>query len=94
MRKLTLALLSLFLTAAPLSATEEAAAEELQPQVVSSVGMETEPTSDPAMHLAEISVEERAAPADAAAAQVGPRGGFWWTVAVIVVAGVILALVL
>lgn len=94
MRKLTLAVLTLFLTTAPLSATEEPPTEELQPPVVPSVVVETEPTPGPGMHLVEVNLEERAAPADDAIAQLGPRGGFWWVVGVIVVAGVILALIL
>ena len=65
---------------------------EYQSEIVPSA--EVEPGAGADMHLTKINVEERAAPADAAAAQLGPRGSFWWVVGVIVVAGVILAVIL
>ena len=91
MRNLMLALLVLFLTAPALRASEDLPVE-YQSEIVPSA--EVEPGAGADMHLTKINVEERAAPADAAAAQLGPRGSFWWVVGVIVVAGVILAVIL
>ena len=48
----------------------------------------------PAMRLEQIAVEERATDEAAAAVQLGPRGGFWWMVGVIVVAALILTVLL
>jgi len=93
MRHLILALVALLL-AVPAGATEPAPAETRAPEVVPSVATGGEAVLEASLRLREVRLEERAAPADAAAAQLGPRGGFWWTVGVIVVAGVILALVL
>ena len=94
MRYVMLSLLALFLTVLPAEATENRPAGDLVPEVVPSVVVEAAPNTGAAMHLTEISVEERAGSNDAAAAQLGPRGGFWWIVGVIVVAGVILAVIL
>ena len=88
--------------AAPLSATidaeprdpaEEATALELErPAVVPAVASEA--PQAPEVRLQTIEVEERVAADEAEAAQWPQRGSFWWLVAVVVVAGVILALVL
>lgn len=94
MRVLILAMFALLLSTPALSATEADPAEAPTPEVVASVVEAAAPDAEATMELTEISVEERTAPDDAAAAQLGPRGGFWWLVGVVVVAGVILALVL
>lgn len=94
MRNLILSLLVLLLTAPALSATENAPADAFVPEAVPNVVAEPAPDAGAAMHLSEIHLEERTATSDVAAAQLGPRGGFWWIVGVIVVAGVILAVVL
>lgn len=92
MRSVKLSLLALLLTAPALSATEDkpanAAVAEAVPAVIA------EPATEPGaeMRLTEVRLEERAVSSDdAAAAQLGPRGSFWWIVGVVVVAGVILA---
>ena len=95
MRNLSLALLAVFVAAPALSATEALPMDDLRTELAPAVVAEVEAVPDAGIHLTEIQIEERAAPADdAAAAQLGPRGSFWWVVGVIVVAGVILALVL
>lgn len=94
MRTLVLSLVVLFVSATALAATEPEAVESETPEVVPSVVAGSAPAPDAAMHLAEVAVEERAAPEGAEAAQLGPRGGFWWLVGVVVVAGVILAVLL
>lgn len=93
MRKLILALLTLLLSAPALSATVNDPADLAVPEVVPTV-VEAAPAADAAMQLGEVSLEERTATSDEApAAQLGPRGSFWWIVGVIVVAGIILAVV-
>ena len=94
MRRLIPCLLALLLTAAPLSATEKKPAEPYVPNVVQSEVAKPAPSPEASMHLSEIEVGERPAARDAAPAQLGPRGSFWWVVGVIVVAGVILAVLL
>lgn len=93
MRHLKLSLLALLLTAPALSATEKAPAP-IAPEFVPSVVADAAPSVLADMHLTEVAIEERSAASDAAAAQLGPRGGFWWLVGVVVVAGVILAVLL
>lgn len=98
MRHLILSLLAVLLAAPALSATENDPAADLVPaveaEVVPSMTAESAPDADGALQLTEVTLEERAASDDAAAAQLGPRGGFWWLVGVVVVAGVILAILL
>ena len=95
MRHLILAMLALFLIAPALSATEDEPADAVVSTVVSPVEAVVEPNADSGLQLTKVSVEERAVTSDdSMAAQLGPRGGFWWVVGVIVVAGVILAVIL
>lgn len=94
MRHLVASLLALSLTATALSATEARPADDVRPEVVPTVVADAESRPEAAMNLTEVQLEERSTSSDAAAVQVGPRGSFWWVVAVIVVAGVILAVVL
>jgi hypothetical protein len=91
-RILAVALSSLLLAAPSLSASEPAPAPEAAPQAAVSVTEKAAPEA-PALRLTKVKAEERATPSDARAVQLGPRGGFWWIVGVIVVAGVILAVV-
>jgi hypothetical protein len=62
--------------------------------VVPSIVAQPAPNAEARVQLKEISLEKRAAPDDAAVAQLPQRGSFWWLVGVIVVAGVILAVLL
>lgn len=96
MRSLKLVLMALALTAPALSATPTEVPAEPTAELVPAVVVESAPAADESrLHLTEIQVEERSSSADeAAAAQLGPRGSFWWVVGVIVVAGVILAVLL
>ena len=96
MRSLKLVLFALALTAPALSATPTEAPVEPSAELAPAVVAESAPAvDDSGMHLTEIEIEERSSTADeAAAAQLGPRGSFWWVVGVIVVAGVILAVLL
>ena len=95
MRRIPVALLALCLAAPALSASATEPAAEPSAELAPAVVAESPPAADAAMNLTEITVEERAAAADeSAAAQLGPRGSFWWVVGVIVVAGVILAILL
>lgn len=55
--------------------------------------VEAAPTA-PEMQLDPVQVEQRASADEAVAAQLPNRGSFWWLVAVVVVAGVILAVLL
>lgn len=94
MRHLLILLFAAFLAASTLSATEPTTTDNPDVKVVPSVVADGATGSGAAMHLQRIDLEQRAASDDAAPAQLGPRGGFWWMVGVIVVAGVILAVVL
>jgi hypothetical protein len=94
MRQLIMSLVLVFLAVPALSATEAKPMEPASAEVVTTVVAEAVPSMDTKMHLNEITLEERAAPNDAAAAQLAPRGSFWWVVGVVVVAGVILAVLL
>lgn len=87
-----MSLLLSFLAVSALGATE-AHRTEPSAEVVTAVVAETEPAVDAGMHLDEITLEERVTTSDAEAAQLPPRGSFWWIVGVVVVAGVILAVV-
>jgi hypothetical protein len=91
MRHLIISLLAVLLAAPMLSATETHAPVEVLPQVVPAA-----PAAEvrAEMHLDVVEVRTSAATEDAEATQLGPRGGFWWMVGVIVVAGVILAVIL
>ena len=92
MRTVKLSLLALLLTAPALSATEDRPTDPAVPEAVPAVIAESAPGAGAEMHLTQINLEERSASSDdAAAAQLGPRGSFWWIVGVIVVAGVLLA---
>lgn len=93
MRRLILTLSALLLTAPVLGATETRPAEVAVPEARISVVEKAAPQAA-ALQLTKVQVEKRATADDAAAAQLGPRGSFWWIVGVIVVAGVILAVVL
>lgn len=93
MRNLFMSFLFVLLAAPALSATEADPVETV-PEVVPTVVAEADVDTRPSMHLEEITIEERPATSDAAAAQLGPRGGFWWIVGVIVVAGIILTVIL
>lgn len=85
----------LVLLAAPaLSASDTEPTEEVVPRIVEAPAAVTAPEQSPEMHLEEVVIRESVASEDAAAAQLGPRGSFWWVVGVIVVAGVILAVLL
>ena len=94
MRYFLMLLLSVFLATSALSATEPTTTDAPVAKVVPSVVADGAASSSATMRLEQINLEERAASNDAAAAQLGPRGGFWWIVGVIVVAGVILAVLL
>lgn len=95
MRTLTLALLAALVSTPALSATENDPADARVPEVVPQVVTDAASQSEATMQLGEVSLEERTVVSDdAAAAQLGERGGFWWIVGVIVIAGVILAVVL
>lgn len=83
-------LLSLAL-AAPLHATED---DRELPASAAVIAAGADAPAPAAMHLDEIQVEERTTAGDAESAQLPARGSFWWLVAVVVVAGVILAVVL
>ena len=93
MRRLILSLSVLLLSAPALSATETKPAEVAAPEARMSVVEKAAPEAA-TLKVAEVKAEKRAASDSAPAAQLGPRGGFWWIVGVIVVAGVILAVIL
>lgn len=93
MRNLFTSFLFVLLAAPALSATEADPLESV-PDAVPTVVAEVEVDTDSRMHLTEISLEERTETGEAAAAQLGPRGSFWWIVGAVVVAGVILAVIL
>ena len=92
MHYLLMLVLTVFLAASPLSATDPSPAGA-PADVVPTVVEARAPGADAGMRLEAVRLEERASD-DAMAAQLGPRGGFWWMVGVVVVAGVILAVVL
>jgi hypothetical protein len=92
-RLLTVVLSSLLLAAPALSASEPASAPAALPEARLSVTEKATPDV-PAVRLAKVKADERVSTDKATATQLGPRGGFWWMVGVIVVAGVILAVVL
>lgn len=94
MRYVIASLFALLISAPALSATEKGAAEAFVPEVVPTVTAQSAPSAAATMQLNEIAIEERSTSSEAAAAQLGPRGSFWWIVGVIVVAGIILAVVL
>lgn len=95
MRPMALSIAALLLAAPVLGATETDPAEETVPDVTPSVVAPAEAPPPAQLHLQEVALQESRAAADAdAAAQLGPRGSFWWMVGVIVVAGIILAVVL
>lgn len=93
MRRSILTLSLLLISAPALSATETRPAEVAVPEVRLSVVEKVAPEAA-ALKLTQVQVEQRAASDAAPAAQLGPRGGFWWLVGVIVVAAVILTVLL
>jgi hypothetical protein len=95
MNRSIICLLAIALTSLPLSATEDPV-EGYVPEVVTTKSAEPSPppSAEASLNLSKVVVEKRAAPATDAAAQLGERGGFWWLVGVVVVAGVILAVIL
>lgn len=93
MRRLILSLSVLLLSATALSATETKPAEVAAPEARISVVEKAEPQAA-ALKITEVKAEHRAAANAEPAAQLGPRGGFWWIVGVIVVAAVIVSVLL
>jgi len=93
MRHLMLCLLALVLVAPNLSATESEAANEYVPNVVQAQAVDSDVAAESSLNLSRMVTHESAGADDAAVAQLGDRGGFWWVVGVIVVAGVILAVI-
>lgn len=92
MKRIALAFALAVLAASPLSAT--APLDEAPRPKISTVQSAAAPSeAAPSLKLDRIEVAESSAGETAEAAQLGPRGSFWWVVGVIVVAGVILALV-
>ncbi len=94
MHRILLSLTLLFIALPALAAAEPGVGSEPVPSVVATPGIDAPAAPAAAMQLEEVRIEGRSAKDVSAAAQLGPRGGFWWMVGVIVVAGVILAIVL
>ena len=93
MRSIIFSLVALLSIAASAGATETTPREAAVPNVVSAT--KASPSVDESkLELRRVSVEERQASSSAATAQLGPRGGFWWTVGAIVVAVVIVSVIL
>ena len=93
MRRPALVLSALLLAASPLVATETKPAIEAVPEAHVAVEEKTAPVA-PEVKITKAEARETAPSETAAPAQLGERGGCWWIVGVIVVAGVILAVVL